>query len=784
MKLKPPMLNHHCPFSSFRFSVVSILSCILVLQVGRAYCASSDVVVSSPSIWSLVGDQGEVREIWPGPKDEKGARTGEPEDVLKTVAYGEIFSNGRWVDLRDLAYVNRGSRPGLLTLASRDGKVRILFTTRRSFPQSPIFIRYRFTAPTDFRFRMELKETPQVARIEVPEELGVSSLRIHDSTQLNLATDPSGSEVSSGQDGMTREVKRAMDVLVCLYLGQNPIAQKSKKNAAQIWVEQAGGTEDDTIESQNRLAVHTGVEDFDRLLEYSVDAVESARFRSGVLIAGRDGWYKNTWIRDGTYSTIGTDLFGLHAEGDAFYRYWIRNGGYSWGGEREAQQPAIAILGIWFHSRVIEDDTIFLNSAYAYVSRFANYYAQRVEKEGMLDTAEEWICQVPTKTAWPNAEIYAGLRAAAKIARRLGHESDSAKWDAAAQSLQTAILETAYDKTRERFIPLAGPAGAYFKDQEDPTDGETSGPMQDERVDSGMLMLSRLEVLGSGLGAVAVDDPRFAGTQAWIHRILEQKDHSISRFEGNPASPHYTQGEWPVWPLMSSVAADVELLRGRKDRAWRYLLSGLVRKRGYDAEAVLYALPEQWTLDGKAVNTTAQLTWSHGEFLASSVFLLTGLQVDVPNADLALAPSLPPGSNSATIANFFFRGWRLTLRVKRQNKNLEVKVTGNYRGSRSATVLKHALIIAVPGRVLELHDNQEVSFAVPEGEGQSGRTDHASERAQLFSQILLGKDIPADLKQASSQELERRIRAIEDEFDRTRTDNQMSSFDAEPGAQP
>src|ERR1044071_9823420 len=65
----------------------SFLPAILlaVLSVAGASAAtdptpkSSDVVISAPTIWSLVGIEGDVHEIWSGPKDEKGAPPGAPQ---------------------------------------------------------------------------------------------------------------------------------------------------------------------------------------------------------------------------------------------------------------------------------------------------------------------------------------------------------------------------------------------------------------------------------------------------------------------------------------------------------------------------------------------------------------------------------------------------------------------------------------------------------------------------------------------------------------------------------
>ena len=206
---------------------------------------------------------------------------------------------------------------------------------------------------------------------------------------------------------------------------------------------------------------------------------------------------------------------------------------------------------------------------------------------------------------------------------------------------------------------MAGPPGQSFTDPEYPKAESRNGPLRDDRVDSGMLIIPRLEVFGRNQGIIAVDDPRFASTQAEITRDLENPDHSIFRFGPNAGSPHAPGGELDTWPINTSWAAQDEWLLGRTDLAWRYLMSGIVNKRLYDLKAGNYYLPENW--DRKGVPDKPLIVWSHGDFLTSTLLLFLGVDLEPDGADLGLAPSLPPGTNHARISRFRFRDWHLNL---------------------------------------------------------------------------------------------------------------------------
>ena len=111
-------------------------------------------------------------------------------------------------------------------------------------------------------------------------------------------------------------------------------------------------------------------------------------------------------------------------------------------------------MAIWYYSRLRPDGDRFLEKHWPYVSRIAAYFQKRADAEGMLDVAEEWICCVPTKATWPNAEVYGGLVAGAKIAARLGHRDEAKSWKKAARRPQGA---SRIDRVRSAAQPLYSP---------------------------------------------------------------------------------------------------------------------------------------------------------------------------------------------------------------------------------------------------------------------------------------------------------------------------------------
>jgi hypothetical protein len=729
--------------------------------------AITDTFVTGPTMLVRAGINGEVREIWSG-MDARRAR--HVPLFIETSLFAEVRSGDGWTDLRTLRYRHDGTRPGYIRLKSDDGQVSIEITARKNADRSPIFVRYAFARPVDLRLvaRLKYPEFTQAFRSDDAAGLsefttawrGVNSvLTTTGGPRLILAEEPRGWTVSIERGGVTKEFAGTTEVLLCLDATEGDPGVRAGESYAGAWSRLLGGVGDTEKEYvPNRVTLASDDPKLDRLFRDSVDAIVANQFASGDVM-GDVFFYRDSWLRDGSYSIIGLALAGDYEAVERYFAFWDAQRDFSVGGEREAQQPAIAITAMGFYSQLASDAPSFLARVWPFVKYYADYYAGRVAREGMLHVAEEWICFIPAPSSWPNAEIYSGLRAAAKIAARLGHPEEAARWTGSADRLRTRFSEQAYDPARGRLIPMAGSPGEAFADPEYPQAESRNGPLRDDRVDAGMLIIGRLEAFGRGQGVMPVDDPRFASTKAEITRDLENPDHSIFRFGPNPSSPHAPQGELDTWPIIGSWAAQDEWLLGHTDLAWRYLLSGIVNKRGYDAAASCDYLPEFW--DRKGVPDKPMITWSHGDFVTSVLLVMLGVGLEPEGADLGLAPSLPPAMNHARIGNFRFRGWRLDIDLRRQGAG---GVAARIVSSGPANA---ALSVRLPsGQAVALRPGQPAEFVVDPGTyyGAFGRNAHAAERAAVTAQVLTGKPPPRDPAAMGPAELEAYICDLEGRF--------------------
>jgi len=662
-----------------------------------------DMIVSSLTTLVSAQRNGRVREIWSGMDDIK-RRT---PIFVEFSGAGQIEKNGSWLDLTTLHYRDTGSRPGLIHLQSDDGSVTCEISARKTAPQSPIFIKYSFKEAVNFRYDIQLKQ-PEKVRLEHSDETnGVSEFAVtwgcwrfvrfqpdgSYGPPLKVATCPSGKSIPGDAGHFIREISSAREIVVCLDATGRQMPGQG--NYVEAWKSLLGGYRDsDQERNADRLQITTGNQLIDALFSDSIDAVESLQFSNGVIEADPFN-YRDAWVRDGGYTVMGLVLTGNFEEGDAFFDFWAAQPGFGWvGGEDEAQQGEIGVMALWYYSRLRPDGDALLKKHWDYVQKVSNYMQKCVEKEGMLDLADEWICSNPRKATWPNAEVYAGLIASAKIADRLGCSDQATGWRKVATRLKEQFEATAYDTTLQRFIPFA-PGKTK--------DGRES--VVDTRVDSGMFNLARLETFGKGQGIVAAGDPRFISTQTAIGNVLENKEHLIGRFDALPGSSSFPKGQAKdIWPIGSSWAAQTAWLQGKPDLGWSYLNS-LAGKRALCLQNSSY-LPEFWQNDGRP--NIPILAWSHGEYLTAMVLLTLGVNLEPANADLGLAPSLPPGSNHATVKNFRFRDWRLDFDLTREDNHVRVNVTPHFQGA-----AKKTLLIELPGqKQLSLKSDVEQTFLV------------------------------------------------------------------------
>jgi hypothetical protein len=708
----------------------------------------SDTYVTSPTMLLRMGDNGEIKEVWSG---LDAGRMRHIPLFLETSLYAEIRGPDGWRDLRTLKYHQDGTRPGFIHLVSNDGLVSIEVTSRRDRGPAPIFVRYMFAVAKDVRltarfrhpeFTIDAHPADSDGNVDFATRWRGENAVLTTTTgpKLDMATAPAGATLSADKGGFVKEIKATREVVLCVDATESTMAHPVTGSFVGDWSAALGGFAEDRAKvAAGRISLESDDSKLDRLFEYSIDAVESHQFASGDVMADLF-FYRDSWLRDGTYTMIGLSLAGDYEAVDRYFAFWNAQRDFSVGGEREAQQPAIGITGMWLFSRVSPKGAAFLGTVWPYVKFYADYYAGRVAREGMLNLAEEWICFIPAPSTWPNAEVYSGLRASAKIAAKLGHGDEARKWDAAADRLKSRFSELAYDDVKGRIIPMAGPAGQSFTDPEFPAAESRNGPLRDNRVDSGMLIIPRLEAFGRDQGIIAVDDPRFASTQAEITRDLENPDHSIFRFGPNASSPHAPGGELDTWPINTSWAAQDEWLLGRTDLAWRYILSGIVNKRLYDLKAGNYYLPENW--DRKGVPDKPLIVWSHGDFITSTLLLFLGVDLEPEGADLGLAPSLAPGMNHARISRFRFRDWHLDFELTRRGNLVDVGVAS--ADPRDGRV---PLAIRLPfGRKIAVASGEAARFTVDPTQYYLafGRSRNGAERAAIVSRTLAGKEPERD----------------------------------------
>ena len=105
---------------------------------------------------------------------------------LETFVYGEVRRGGEWTDLRKLKYHHAGTRPGFIHMESDDGLVAIEITSRRNAALSPIFVKYSFSVPVDFRLSAQFKHPELIKETHSADEAGYSAFSTEWSEQDSL----------------------------------------------------------------------------------------------------------------------------------------------------------------------------------------------------------------------------------------------------------------------------------------------------------------------------------------------------------------------------------------------------------------------------------------------------------------------------------------------------------------------------------------------------------------------------------------------------------------------
>jgi hypothetical protein len=541
-----------------------------------------EVSLANGDLWVKLSSKGELKEIYAAGEGRAPSPEPKPVEVKGRLSVSFENSTGRWHE-----------KTNIFELASKKAKL-----TAFVWPLHPVLVLHYEIPKGPWKYTMSVpnatvtEKTAFGARAETTQmhRLLVSGVGIT-CREAESTSAKNGRLVLSGNAhrftilvgiGTPEEIRRSFDD----YPGYDKILAETR-NYWHSWIRQARAI--DGLDS--RLAV---------MYERALLSIKTHFFNTGAMFAGADGWYKNMWVRDSTYTMIGMDLAGFHDEAKRSHLFWASGRRAPWGtGASEWQEGAILLMGAWVHY-ALTSDREFLDRLWPYVERWSSFYVRQVDRyRGMIPLVEEWICCVTGRVAWPNAEVHGGLIAAAKIAETLNKSGHALACRARARTLRESILRDAFDSKLQRYVPF-------------------SGAPSDTRVDSGMLKLSQLAVYDPDFAPVPPGHLSIESTIWWIKRHLEQSDHLISRFEGNPRGLGYPQGEWGVWTLNTAWLSEYYALLGETDLALQYL-KAIVGKRGFDYEAEFWRLPEQWAINGDVIRTTHDMSWSYGEFIVALV---------------------------------------------------------------------------------------------------------------------------------------------------------------------
>ncbi|MFO7265920.1 MAG: glycoside hydrolase family 15 protein [Bacillota bacterium] len=253
---------------------------------------------------------------------------------------------------------------------------------------------------------------------------------------------------------------------------------------------------------------------------------------------GTDNWdYRYCWLRDGYYTARTLDAAGLHREARAFYEFALRCQGPDgrWrqplytldggepkeliaedlagpGGERPIRfgnaaydqlqidsEPSI-LHGLWLHAQATGDREWF-------AARWDNIRRAAEAMMQLWHQPENGIWEIrERRDHWVYGKVLcaAGFRAAAALARWLGHETDAQRWEAEAETVAQQVIANGWCEER----------GAYLQTYD-----------KNSPLDISALALVLWDLLPA-------DDPRIQSTMAVFERPLRRPDEVLT---GGPA---------------------------------------------------------------------------------------------------------------------------------------------------------------------------------------------------------------------------------------------------------
>lgn len=428
-------------------------------------------------------------------------------------------------------------------------------------------------------------------------------------------------------------------------LGKNPIAQGSVDSAISIAAPQfyywiiAGRNRAELLETLKALKASpqhyekrnlgywkmaTGQYPA-RLVAQSIAVLLAHIGENGAIAASLDtdilkfnlDTYAYVWPRDAAYVAMALDDYGYSAITKKFYEFLLPHlsegyffqkynpdgtFGSTWhpwtAASRKSlniqeDETAIFVYALWRHIELAKDYDL-LKKAYPVVRRAADFMADfRDQKLGLpLESYDLWEERLGVH-AFTVATVYAGLKAAAKLADALGEEEDSSRWISVAQSVKSAVAEHMFDRELGRFVRTVRI-----------DDGKVIEV--DKTVDASLLALPLF-------GVFEPDDPRVVSTvRAVEERLWVKGIGGLARYEGDyyqRTSGDYSQVPGNPWIITTMWLAEYYAMLGQTSRAEELI------KWAEERAGPSYLLPEQISPFDGAPLSVQPLAWSHAEYL-------------------------------------------------------------------------------------------------------------------------------------------------------------------------
>ncbi|MDA8146896.1 MAG: hypothetical protein M0Z27_12670 [Thermaerobacter sp.] len=410
-----------------------------------------------------------------------------------------------------------------------------------------------------------------------------------------------------------------------------------------------------------------------------------AEYPQGLAFTNEPGVSSNVVARDVVWFTHGCDCFLPHVSrrlllslgrlqeenGKIVEYYDARTGQTADYGLNINDDTPLFILGVLHHFAATADRD-FLHESYPAVAKAARYLVSQEDERGLVycvAAGEEvwgiagWRNVIPHHringaVTEVNAECYAALRAAYKLAQAAGHAEDAAWFREQAARLKRAI-------NRHLLNPENG---MYYLNIDDR--GVAHPDVTGDEVFPVMFNVSSPEV-GSRIVA-RLNSPDFwteAGIRTVSRRSPQYRPRGVRR-----GGSGLLGGVWPgltFWYAFAAARHHPEFMARALHNSYRQYVSD---PRGKNTVPGEYS---EW-FDGEAlINCGMRLSpWEPPRYLWAALEGMAGLHVvEEAEGDCLLDPALPPAWKWLAVRRLPLRGREVSFCVVRQGKKLRVHAT-------------------------------------------------------------------------------------------------------------